>query len=183
RPPLYYENPDWNIRKSGAYSTLRLHLADPLKLIVGARYSDFANTVSVLVPAFGTDRKNGGRESGILTPYGGIVYELNPAWSLYTSYAQIYTPQTEFLDRAFAPLEAITGDTYEVGAKGELFGGRLNLSSALYYTQQENNAIQLYYEGSSSNNCCYVAGGEIVSKGLDTEISGELAPGWQLTAG
>ncbi|MDH0897168.1 MULTISPECIES: TonB-dependent siderophore receptor [unclassified Pseudomonas] len=183
RPPLYYENPDWNIRKSGAYSTLRLHLADPLKLIVGARYSDFANTVSVLVPAFGTDRKNGGRESGILTPYGGIVYELNPAWSLYTSYAQIYKPQTEFLDRAFAPLEAITGDTYEVGAKGELFGGRLNLSSALYYTQQENNAIQLYYEGSSSNNCCYVAGGEIVSKGLDTEISGELAPGWQLTAG
>ncbi|EAA3799472.1 TonB-dependent siderophore receptor, partial [Salmonella enterica subsp. enterica] len=98
-------------------------------------------------------------------------------------YAQIYKPQTEFLDRAFAPLEAITGDTYEVGAKGELFGGRLNLSSALYYTQQENNAIQLYYEGSSSNNCCYVAGGEIVSKGLDTEISGELAPGWQLTAG
>ncbi|OLU30578.1 TonB-dependent siderophore receptor [Pseudomonas sp. PA27(2017)] len=182
-PPLYYENPAWNIRKSGAYSTVRLHLADPLKLIIGARYSDYANTVDVLVPSFGTDRKNGGRESGIVTPYGGVVYEMNPAWSLYASYAQIYKSQTEFLDSSYAPLEAITGDTYEVGTKGELFNGRLQLSSALYYAKQGNNAIQQFYEGSSANNCCYVAGGENISKGLDTEISGELTPGWQLTAG
>ena len=182
-PPLYYENPDWNIRKSGAYATLRLQLAEPLKLIVGARYSDFANTVTVLVPSFGTDRKNGGRDSGVVTPYGGLIYSLTPEWSVYTSYAQIYKPQTEFLDQSLAPLVAIEGDTYEIGTKGELFGGRLNLSSSIYYTRQENSAIQRFYQGLASNNCCYVAGGEVISKGLDTEISGELAPGWQIGAG
>lgn len=182
-PPLYYEYPDWNIRKHGAYATLRLQAADPLTVVLGARYSDYANTLHALVPSYGTDSKDGGRESGVVTPYGGLVYQLTPEWSLYTSYAQIYKPQLETLDRDFSPLDPITGDTYELGAKGELFGGRLNLSSALYYTKQENNAIYLFFEGSLSNSCCYAAGGEIVSKGLDTEISGELAPGWQLTAG
>ncbi|MDN6873341.1 TonB-dependent siderophore receptor [Pseudomonas citronellolis] len=182
-PDLYYEYPDWNLRKSGAYGTLRLELADPLKLIVGARYSDYSNTIHAVVPSFGTDSKDGGRDSGIVTPFGGLVYSVTPEWSLYTSYAQIYKPQPEILGADLKPLKAITGDTYEMGVKGELFGGQLNLSSAIYYTRQENNAIQLYYEDTPTNACCYVAGGKMISKGFDTEISGELAPGWQLTAG
>ncbi|MGC4011289.1 MAG: TonB-dependent siderophore receptor [Pseudomonas sp.] len=183
KPSLYYKYPDWNLRKSGAYSTLRLELADPLKLIVGARYSDYSNTLHAVVPSFGTDSKSGGHDSGIITPFGGLVYALTPQWSAYTSYAEVYKPQTDYLGEDLKPLKAITGDTYEIGVKGELFGGRLNLSSALYYTKQENNAIQLYYQGGASNACCYVAGGKMISKGFDTEISGELAPGWQLTAG
>lgn len=182
-PPLYYEFPDWNIRKHGGYLTTRLSLADPLTLVLGARYSDYSNRLRSLVPGWNVDTTQGGRDSGNVTPFGGLVYELTPQWSVYTSYAQIYKPQAEFLDSNFASLEAITGDTYELGAKGEFFGGRLNLSSALYYTQQENNAILQSSVTTGGNPCCYVAGGEMISKGLDTEISGELAPGWQLTAG
>ena len=185
KPPLYYETPTWITRKSGVYTTLKAQLADPLKLIVGARYTDFNGFNRVLVPSFDADTTRGGKESGIVTPYGGLVYDLDDSWSLYTSYAQIYKPQTEFFDASFAPLKAITGDTYELGTKGELFGGALNLSSALYYVKRQNEAIQNFSASppGSQNNCCYTADGEIVSKGIDTEISGEVLPGWQLFAG
>lgn len=183
KPSLYYEYPDWNVRKHGAYVTTRLELADPLKAVIGARYSDYSSTLHAIVPSFGTDGKDGGDDSGIVTPYGGLIYELTPQWSVYTSYAQIYKPQIETLGADFAPLDPIEGDTYELGGKGELLDGRLNLSAALYYTKQKNNAIYVYSEATSSNACCYVAGGENISKGLDLELTGELTPGWQLSAG
>ncbi|MEE1926134.1 TonB-dependent siderophore receptor [Pseudomonas sp. 148P] len=183
RPALYYEYPDWNIRKHGAYVTTRLSLADPLTAVLGARYSDYNSTLHAIVPSFGTDGKDGGKDSGIVTPYGGLIYALSPQWSVYTSYAQIYKPQIETLGADLAPLDAIEGDTYEFGTKGELLDGRLNLSAALYYTKQENNAIYVYSQDTTSNACCYVAGGENISKGVDLEITGELTPGWQLSAG
>ena len=182
-PALYYKYPDWDIRKHGAYVTTRLELADPLKAVIGARYSDYSSTLHAIVPSFGTDSKDGGKDSGIVTPYGGLIYTLTPQWSVYTSYAQIYKPQIETLGADLAPLDAITGDTYEFGTKGELLDGRLNLSAALYYTRQENNAIYVFSQDTTSNACCYVAGGENISKGVDLEISGELTPGWQVSAG
>ncbi|MGY2180342.1 TonB-dependent siderophore receptor [Pseudomonas agarici] len=185
RPPLYYDTPSWVVRKTGLYSTLKAQLADPLKLIVGARYTDYNGFNRVVAPSFNADTTKGGKESGIITPYGGLVYDLTNQWSLYTSYAQIYKPQTAYMDASFAPLKAITGNTYEFGTKGELFNGRLNVSSALYYVKRENEAVSVGNAAipGSGNNCCYVAAGEIVSKGIDSEISGELLPGWQLSAG
>lgn len=185
-PPLYYDTPSWVARKTGVYTTLKAQLTDPLKLIIGARYTDYNGFNQVLVPSVDADTTRGGKESGIITPYGGLVYDLGNQWSLYTSYAQIYKPQTEFIDSSFTPLKAITGSTYEFGTKGELLDGRLNISSALYYIKRENEAIADFYgsgPAGNQNNCCYSASGEIVSKGLDTEISGELLPGWMLSAG
>lgn len=185
KPPLFYETPSWIARKSGVYTSLKAQLSDPLKLIVGARYTDYNGFNRIVVPSFDADTTHGGKESGIITPYGGLVYDLNDTWSLYTSYAEIYKPQTEYLDNSFAPLKAITGNTYELGTKGELFDGRLNLSSALYYVKRQNEGIRTYTASApgSQNNCCYTASGEIVSKGLDTEVSGEIMPGWEMFAG
>lgn len=185
KPPLYYESPTWNMRKSGAYVTLKAQLAEPLKLTVGARYSDYSDVTTTIVPSFSSNRTVAGKDSGVITPYGGLVYDLTEQWSLYTSYAEIYLPQTAFLDAGFNGLKPITGETYEFGTKGELLDGRLNLSTALYYTQRENEAVRVFSGTAPGKdaNCCYAAIGEIVSKGIDSEVSGELAPGWQATVG
>lgn len=45
-----------------------------------------------------------------------------------------------------------------------------------HYTKRMNEAV-------STGNGFYTASGEAISKGLDSEISGELAPGWQAMAG
>ena len=83
-PALYYKYPDWNVRKHGGYVTTRLELADPLKAVIGARYSDYSSTLHAIVPSFGTDGKDGGHDTGIVTPYGGLIYSLTPQWSVYT---------------------------------------------------------------------------------------------------
>lgn len=182
-PDLYITFPAWNQRKSGAYTTLRAQLAKPLKLIVGARYSDYDDNITSIVPSYNAVYPTGGRESGVVTPYGGLVYDLNDQWSLYTSYSRIFTPQTNYLGPDHQSLKPMTGDTYEAGAKAELFGGRANLSFAGYYTERENEAILLTAETVTGNPCCYEAAGKITSKGVDVEISGELIPDWQIGAG
>jgi outer membrane receptor for ferric coprogen and ferric-rhodotorulic acid len=73
---------------SGAFA--RLNLADSLKLIVGTRVSWYRYWNSSGVQTM--------KESGVVSPYGGIVYDLNRQWSLYASYSDIFNPQT-VLDR------------------------------------------------------------------------------------
>ncbi|MDD0977470.1 TonB-dependent siderophore receptor [Pseudomonas fontis] len=183
KPALYYEYPVWDTKKTGGYITLKAQLADPLKLIVGARYNDYEDEQVSVVPAFGSTFGLGGKTSGVVTPYGGLIYELDKNWSLYTSYAQIYKPQTNYLSFGETQLKPMEGKTYEFGVKSDFYDGRLNFSSAVYYTKRENEAVLVESADTATNNCCYTAGGEIVSRGWDTEISGELTPGWQMSAG
>ncbi len=175
-PGIYYYNPDWNQRKTGAYATFKAQLADPLHLTLGARYSDYRDNVRTVVPSFNMDSRVKESNRGIITPFGSLVLDLDAQWSLYTSYAEIYQPQTAYQSFSGAPLDPIEGETYEFGTKGELLGGRLNVSSAIYYTKRLNEAV-------SVDNGFYEASGEAISKGLDSEISGELAPGWQAMVG
>lgn len=182
-PGIYINFPAWNQRKSGAYATLRAQLAEPLKLIVGARYSDYDDNITSVTPSDGQVYPTGGKESGVITPFGGLVYTLNEQWSVYTSYSQIYTPQTNYLGTDHQSLKPMTGDTYEVGTKAELFDKKANFSLAVYYTKRENEAMLLNSETVIGNPCCYEDGGKIVSKGFDAEITGELLPNWQVGAG
>ncbi|TLP56041.1 MULTISPECIES: TonB-dependent siderophore receptor [Pseudomonas] len=183
KPTMYYEYPVWDTKKTGGYVTLKARLADPLKLIVGARYNDYQDTQVSVVPDFGSTFGLGGKNSGVITPYGGLIYDLDDNWSVYTSYAEIYKPQTNYLTAGETQLKPIEGKTYEFGVKSAFYDGRLNFSSAVYYTKRENEAVLVEYADTATNNCCYVAGGEVVSRGWDTEISGELAEGWQVSAG
>ncbi|WP_049870502.1 TonB-dependent siderophore receptor [Pseudomonas cremoricolorata] len=176
RPDIYYFSPDWNQRKSGAYATFKAQLAEPLHLTLGARYSDYRDYVRTVVPRFNMDTPVKESNRGEVTPFGALVLDVTDQWSLYTSYAEIFNPQTAYKSIDAHPLDPIEGETYEFGTKGELFAGLLNISSALYYTKRENEAV-------SVGGGYYAATGEVVSKGIDTEISGELAPGWQAIVG
>lgn len=183
KPTLYYEYPQWDTKKTGGFVTLKARLADPLKLIVGARYNDYEDTQVSIVPDLGSTFGLGGKNSGVVTPYGGLIYDVNDNWSVYTSYAEIYKPQTNYLSFGETQLKPIEGKTYEFGVKSAFYDGRLNVSSAIYYTKRENEAVLVQTVNTPTNNCCYEPGGEVVSRGWDTEISGELAEGWQMSAG
>lgn len=183
----------------GLYSTLRLQLADPLHLIVGARVQRYK--FEQLYRELDTDTGNWDVASDISTreptkvvPYGGIVYDLNDEWSTYVSYSEIFKPQQDKLQgpppakgAMGSTIEAMTGKTYETGIKGELWGGAVNTAFAVYYTERENQAVEdPNYELSSvifGGNCCYLSQGKVVSKGIDMEVSGELLPDWNLMAG
>jgi len=180
-------------RQYGLYASLRLQLAEPLHLILGGRAQryHFWQTYRTLSNGNWNTVSNPEQRIGTkVTPFGGLVYDLNDQWSAYASYSEIFKPQSNRLagpQGSSNTLEPMTGKTYETGLKGELFDGALNTNIALYYTTRENEAVQdLAYPQQSalfSGSCCYLPSGKVVSKGVDLEVSGELMPDWMLIGG
>ncbi|MEE1866828.1 TonB-dependent siderophore receptor [Pseudomonas auratipiscis] len=181
-------------KQYGLYSTLRLQLADPLKLIVGARatrykYDQVYSTKDRVTDVWSVKNIVDYREPTKVVPFGGLVYDLNEEWSTYVSYSEIFNPQAKSLagPQPGTSLDPMEGKTYETGVKGELWDGAVNVSAALFYSERENQATPdpryaqqvLMYGGS----CCYLPRGKVTSKGIDLEISGELLPNWQVMAG
>ncbi len=168
------------MKQKGLYGVGRFSLSDPLTLVAGARISWYENNSRYRDT--GLSYTDPYKENGVVTPYGGLIYELSPEWSTYASIAQIFEPQNS-LDAAGKVLDPIEGTNYELGVKGELLDGRVNTSVALFRIDQKNRAQQDLVGNCAVGDICYLSSGKVRSQGIDAEISGELAPGWQLFAG
>lgn len=168
------------IEQKGLYGSWRIHIAEPLHLIVGTRYSNYEQRYTRR-NANGSSSGTFFRDRDVLTPFYGATYALSPAWSLYFSRADIYKSQASLRDRSGAPLQPITGVSNEFGIKGELFDGRVNTYAAIYYVNRDGEGI--YDRPGDTSDCCYRDGGKNVSKGVDLEVSGQLAEGLQATLG
>ena len=159
-----------------AYLTTRLHLTDDLNLILGSRLIDWERKTEDRpygAASSTTDRK----ETGVFIPYAGVVYDLNDTWALYASYTKIFNPQGSWVqDEQFKPIDPMQGIGYEMGLKGSHFDGKLNSSVAVFKLEQDNLAIW-------QHDNVYEAKQDTTSKGLEMEINGELAEGWQASAG
>lgn len=162
----------------GLYSAVRLSLTDPLKLILGTRVSDFSYET-----AEGATEQ---QESGVVSPYAGLVYELNDWSSAYASYSDIFKPQSQ-RQTSGSTVDPVVGSNYELGIKGEFYDGRLNAAAAIFRLEQENLAKRDDSVPYNANNACagwcYTASGLVISQGLDLSLNGEVLPGWQLAAG
>ncbi|MEG0859772.1 MAG: TonB-dependent siderophore receptor [Pseudomonas sp.] len=177
----------------GLYSTLRLKLGDPLHLIVGARaqrykFDQTSQGRDLSTGIWDIQSQVSMRQATKLVPFGGVVYDLNEQWSTYASYSEVFRPQQNVKKgpKPGTTIEPMAGKTYETGLKGELFDGKVNTSFALYYSSRENQAIQDANYPLEFNrfggSCCYLPQGEVVSKGFDVEVSGEVLPDWMLIA-
>lgn len=160
--------------QDGVYLTTRLNLADPLKVILGAR-----------VDWYDYDDRQGDGDYKVtrnLTRYAGVIYDLNDQYSVYASYTDIFTPQTsrDFSDK---PLEPIVGENYEVGIKGEYFNGALNASLAVFQIDQKNRATLPDSQVGCPITACYEASGLVRSQGIDLELQGALTENWQVGGG
>lgn len=182
-----YPEPGWNdaiiasqytTTQTGWYGALRLNLADPLKLIVGGRYSTW-KTNSV---GFGGEGRTE-FDKNAFTPYAGLLYDINDTYTAYVSYTGIFNPQT-YQDRNANWLDPLEGKSYEAGIKGEFLEGRLNASAAIFQIDQDNVAqVDPGQMVPGTTNQAYTAAQGTRSRGFDLEVSGEVTPGWNLAAG
>jgi len=167
------------IEQYGAFGVGRFDLADPLKLILGVRVSSYKSR-DLLAGA--TTQK----ENGVVSPYAGLVYDIDSRFSAYASYSDIFMPQSE-KDSGGGTLKPVVGANYEIGIKGELLDGRLNAAAALFRLEQTNLARADESVPFDMNNACggtcYEAADKIVSQGADLSLAGEIAPGWNVSAG
>lgn len=167
-------------RQTGAYLATRLKPTDDLSVILGARVNNFSGTDTTdFYDPTQADNRTTYHQSGVVTPYAGLVYDLNDTWSAYTSYTQIYRPQTsKDADRKL--LDPVEGNTYEAGLKAAFYDGRLNASFAVFRIEQDN--VAQYVSGFDTDSV-YRAIAGATTKGFEAELSGEVLDGWNISAG
>lgn len=160
------------ITQQGVYGAFRLNLTDSLKAILGTRVSWYE------------DHQNGAKESAVVSPYAGLIFDINDSTSIYASYSDIFKPQDD-LKFGGGTIDPVVGKNYEMGVKSEFLQGRLNASAAVFRLEQTNLPqvdINVPFTACSGGPC-YTAAGLVVSQGIDLGLNGELLPGWQVGAG
>lgn len=180
---VIYDPYSYQTLRRGAYATARFNLHDDVKLIAGARVSDYVYDYQWANNLWNLGSTTQIREKRVVTPYAGLVYDVLPHASLYASYAQVFQPQTA-RDESGAVLDPQEGVTYELGAKGEFLDGRLNASLAVFWKRWEKVAVPSGgFVLGDPNVPAYRNQNGVMERGYELELSGELAPGWQLQGG
>lgn len=105
------------------------------------------------------------------------MHDLSDRYSVYASHTEVFKPQPGYVkDFDGNTLPPETGTSTEIGAKAEL-ASDLTASLALFRTLQDPYAEYVQETGS------YVSREGLTSKGAELELTGEIAPGWQITGG
>ncbi|MEK1911682.1 MAG: TonB-dependent siderophore receptor [Pseudomonas chlororaphis] len=169
--------------QNAVYLATRLRPTDDLSFILGSRLSTFKYNEDYRYNAgAGLDDTHASyKEHGVLTPYAGVVYDLNDVYSVYASYTSIYQPQI-YKDDSGTTLAPVEGKSYETGLKAAYLDGALNASLAFFRIEQDNVAESI---GTNpiTNEGIYKAIDGTTTKGVELELAGELQKGWNLSAG
>ena len=173
---------DMRVKQYGGYSTVRLQLADPLTFVLGRRVSWYKseNESVSYYRGEGTPLRSESRESGQVTPFAGILFDLNDNLTTYASYTDIFTPQGNYKTITGATLKPLIGQSYELGIKGEWFDGRLNSAFNLFRTVQKDAAQD---DPACPDSSCSQNSGKVRAQGFEAEVSGEVIDRLQLLAG
>lgn len=184
---LAYPRPDFDamtpiptrtrIKQSGVYSAARFSLADPLKLIVGGRFSNYEIDDSVSGASLHYKKSNE------FTPYAGLIYEMDSTYSVYVSHTGIFNPQTDYRDSRGNVLTPSKGKTEEIGLKGAYLEGQLNASVALFETKLDNAAQIVAGTYTPGGAQAYTGADGTKSRGIELDLQGEMARGWNIYAG
>lgn len=155
-------------RTHGVYTRVALQITDWLKLPLGGRvtWSEGETGETLAKHEF--------------TPYAGLVAELDEHWTVYTSYADIFNPQS--YGRAWSTtnpngdlLPNQKGKQYEAGVKSAWFDDRLTATAAVYQLTLENTIREDREHPGFS-----IATGEQQTRGAELEINGEVLPRWNV---
>ncbi|MES2531987.1 MAG: TonB-dependent siderophore receptor [Pseudomonadota bacterium] len=167
-------------KQTGIYASGRFSLTDALSLVVGNRISSIDYDYLWSSYAAQTSEAQAYRRHNVSTPYAGIVYDLNPNWSVYASYTSIFK-QLQYKDRNNQPLDATTGVNFELGTKATWFDGKLNASLAVFRIEQDSLPVRDsgYTASLPDGSRAYVSVDGATTRGAEVEISGEIAPRWQ----
>ena len=166
-----------HIKQEGAYIAARIQLADPLKLVTGARYTRWSNQTNDATYGLYNETK------GKVTPYAGLIYNILPNLTAFASYTKIFDPQTNRGANG-AYLEPMVGTSSEVGIKSRNFNGALNTSLTFFNTRESNvaQAIPGQYLADGITQVYEPLNGTR-SRGFELETSGSITDNWNATLG
>lgn len=164
-----------------AFASLRLRPTDALSVIAGSRITNWERDQLSHTFATGRDVRTLQKETGKITPYLGVVYDLSTHWSTYASYTDIFQPQN-YKTVTGDLIDPVVGKSYEIGLKGAFHDNRLNISAAVYRIKEDNKAISIPDVFAPDGSQAYRALSGAKSQGIELEVAGQLQPGWQMVA-
>ena len=171
-----------DVVQTSAYAATRLKPLESVSIILGGRLTNFKEREWTQMGGADKVRVTKSEETGVFTPYAGVVVDLTDTISVYASYTDIFDPQSneDISGSTLAPLE---GAAYEAGVKGEFYGGRLNTSAAVFQVEQSNFAVAIPGVLNPNGKQAYRSEDGTTSQGFELELSGEILPDWQVGGG
>ncbi|PKV76313.1 TonB-dependent receptor [Pontibacter ramchanderi] len=142
-----------------------------LKVLLGGRYDFWEQEKENRMKDETTKQSN-----KAFNPRLGVLYEVYGPVSVYANYSKGFQPgigQT-LEGEAFKP---ITSVQYEAGSKIGLLNDRVNLTAAYFDITRQNVVVPHPTQSGAS-----VQLGEVQSKGVETDITGEVLPGLNVIA-
>ncbi len=143
------------------------------KLLAGTRYDVF--------DAQQTDRIGSANFDSSVdqwSPRGGIVWQPDKAQSYYFSYGKSFNPSAESLSLSAnnANLPPEQNHNYEIGAKWDLFDGKLSATAAVFRLEKTNARTT-----SPLDSNLQVLAGEQRTDGFEAGLAGTLLPKWDVS--
>ncbi|MEM1256823.1 MAG: TonB-dependent siderophore receptor [Cyanobacteria bacterium P01_H01_bin.21] len=179
RPELFFDGTSVNDTRSyGLYLQDQIAFSDNLKLLIGGRYDWISDESGFVVP--GSDEDLPSQSDEAFSPRVGLVYQPNENLSLYGSYVRSFN--TEFGQNPDnEPFEPTRGTQYEVGVRTDFLDDRLSATLAAY-NLTKTNVLTPDSDPVRAQQGFSEQVGEQRSRGVELDVTGEILPGWNITA-
>jgi iron complex outermembrane receptor protein len=150
----------------------QIDLTDQIKLMAGLRFDDISQTSYTGT----TSLRASYLDETSLTPRIGAVYQPTDWLSIYASYSEAFNAQSgsDINGVAFDPE---TGKQYEVGAKFDLIPDQLSATVSAFRILRQG-----VLTSDPTDSDYSIQTGEQRSQGFELDVSGEVLPGWNVTA-
>ncbi|MFZ4165730.1 TonB-dependent receptor [Brevundimonas sp. NPDC058933] len=176
-------------QSTGVYAFDSISFGEKFIVNLGLRWDDYSVDATnasgtVTAPVYASTRS----DWDFVNYQIGAVYKPTANTSVYASYATSSTPPTISAgdqnggggtgtgNLATTLLDPEETDSFEIGAKANLFNDRLALSGALFKTVRKNAQIQ-------TEPGVYEQAGEAEVQGLELGVSGNVTDQWQVFGG
>lgn len=165
------------LRSDSVFLQDSIHLNEQWILVAGGRFQEYDQYAGKGVPFKANTDSNGQK----WVPRAGLVYRYTDALSFYGSYTESFKPNSTIaplsgsstvLDGSIAPEEA---KSWELGARLEM-PGSITGNIALFDIKKRNVLVA----NSEGPTTIYSAAGEVRSRGLEVDVSGQLSERWNL---
>ena len=160
-------------RARAAYAQDQLEFSPQWKALIGVRYDKYEQTVTNLLatPAMLTEQT-----PSATSPRVGLVYQPTKTLSLYATASKGFRPNSG-VSKAGEAFPPETSRSYEVGTKLDSADGKLTGTLAIYQIRKKN---VLTTDPTDINYS--IAVGEVESKGVELDVSGEVVTNLRLSA-
>ena len=164
------------------FASDRIWLLPQFSVLAGVRWTSFESAFHQPNAATPVHRES---SSDYVSPKVSLIWEPTREQTYYASWATAATPVGMFVTNALNPIGSDAQqnlleehESWEVGAKYSLFGGRLGLTAAAFEVTKDNAAATDPATGLTTLT------GEVQRvRGIELGIAGSITPAWKVNAG